>query len=480
MNPTASPPENGAAPSGSPGLLLWLIAIAFFMESLDTTILNTAVPTIAEALQVSPLSLKSVLASYMVSLAVFIPISGWMADRYGTRTVFSSAIGVFTLGSLLCGLSTNLPMLVVFRLLQGCGGAMMVPVGRLIIVRAFPKAELLRAMSFAAIPALIGPLLGPLAGGALVHYSHWRVIFFINVPIGLMGLFLVRRFLPNYSQESRKPLDSIGLILFGGGIALLSYVLEVFGEHTLGGTEMSCLAILSVLLLIAYRSHARHAESPLLDTGLFQVRTFRSAVSGSFVTRLGAGGVAFLLPMLYQIGLGYTPVQSGMLMMPQALMAMGLKASAQRILARYGYRAVLIGNTLALGVMIILFSTIHIGTPVWHVLALSCLFGSFSSLQYSSLNSLAFSDVSSAHSGGASSIVSTAQQLSLSFGIAIASLLAATFLPESSPASAAQIVTGIHRAFLVMGALTILSLGSFFELRRGDGASTAGSAPVEE
>src|SRR5580698_3074552 len=205
------------------------------MESLDTTILNTAVPAIAQALKVPPLSMKAVLASYTLSLAVFIPISGWMADRFGTRRVFASAIGLFTLGSLLCGMSSNIHVLVAFRVIQGCGGAMLVPVGRLTLVRTFAKSELLRAMSFVSIPALVAPMLGPIAGGLIVGYLHWRVIFFLNIPIGVAGLILVYLYLPNYSEKDVKPLDIVGLILFGSGIALLSYVLEIFGEHTLSG-----------------------------------------------------------------------------------------------------------------------------------------------------------------------------------------------------------------------------------------------------
>src|SRR5258708_7152665 len=219
-----------AAPSGSVKRVLpWLVAVAFFMESLDTTILNTAVPTIAKALAIAPLSMKAVMSSYTLALAVFIPISGWMADRFGTRRVFSAAIGLFTVGSLLCGISSNIHVLVACRILQGCGGAMMVPVGRLTMVRTFAKSELIRAMSFVAIPGLIGPMLGPVVGGLIVGYFHWRVIFFINLPIGILGLYMVYRHLPDYREERSHSLDTIGLILFGCGIALLSYVLEVFG-----------------------------------------------------------------------------------------------------------------------------------------------------------------------------------------------------------------------------------------------------------
>src|ERR1700678_3052229 len=221
----AQEPQDAQPSAAAKGLLPWLVAVGFFMESLDTTILNTAVPVIAHSLQVPPLDMKAVLASYTLSLAVFIPISGWMANRFGTRRVFASAIGIFTLGSFLCGISSNIHVLVADRILQGCGGAMMMPVGRLTMVRTFAKSELVRAMSFVAIPGLVGPMLGPLLGGLIVGYLHWRFIFFVNIPIGLTGLYLVYRHLPDYRAEHTHPLDTIGLILFGSGVALLSYVL---------------------------------------------------------------------------------------------------------------------------------------------------------------------------------------------------------------------------------------------------------------
>src|SRR6202041_2274307 len=266
-------PHSSPAPAtladSSRRLVPWLVAVALFMESLDTTILNTGVPTIAAALHVAPLSMKSVLASYTLSLAVFIPISGWMADRFGTRRVFSSAIGLFTLGSFLCGISSNIHTLVACRILQGCGGSMMVPVGRLTLVRTFGKADLLRTMSFVSIPALVAPMLGPIAGGLIVGYLHWRFIFFLNLPIGLAGLILVYIHLPDYREEQTPPLDVVGLILFGSGIALLSYVLEIFGEHTLSSREMSGLLALSIALLAGYGIHARTLPFPLLELKLF-------------------------------------------------------------------------------------------------------------------------------------------------------------------------------------------------------------------
>ena len=347
------------------------------MEMLDTTILNTAVPTIAKALDVAPLAMKSVLSSYSLSLAVFIPISGWVADKYGTRRVFFSAIALFTLGLHVCaGLVGNIHLLVLCRVIQGCGGAMMVPVGRLTLVRTFAKTELVRAMSFVSIPALVGPMLGPLAGGLIVGI-HWRLIFFVNIPIGLTGLFFVHRYLPDFRAEKTDPLDFVGLVLFGSGIALLSYVLEIFGEHTLGPGEITCLLLVSVGLLAAYGRHASTAPFPLLRMTLFRIRTFRLSVVGSFITRLGAGGMPFLLPLLYQIGLGYSPIESGLLIVPQSVTAIVLKFSIPHILARFGYRGVLMANTLAMGSIMTLFATITHATPMWLILTESAAFGFF-------------------------------------------------------------------------------------------------------
>jgi len=449
-------------------LLPWLVAVAFFMESLDTTILNTAVPAIAHALKVAPLSMKSVLASYTLSLAVFIPISGWMADRFGTRRVFASAIGLFTIGSFLCGISSNIHLLVACRILQGCGGAMMVPVGRLTLVRTFAKSELIRAMSFVAIPGLVGPMLGPIAGGLIVAYFHWRVIFFVNLPIGIAGLYLVYRHLPDY-RERTNPLDVIGLILFGSGVALLSYVLEIFGEHTLGAREILGLLAISILLLAGYGLHAARTAFPLLPLTLFRIRTFRAAVSGSFFTRLGIGGIPFLFPLLYQVGLGFTPIQSGLLMMPQAIAAMSLKLTMPRILARFGYRGVLVSNTVILGLLIAFFASIGVGTPVWLIVAQAFCFGFFTSLQYTSMNTLVYADVTEEQTSSASSIASTMQQMSISFGVATASLATAFFIPDRFRSSAPEMIHGIHQAFLVLGLLTILSTIVFSGLKSGDG-----------
>ena len=461
-------------------LLPWLVAVAFFMESLDSTILNAAVPAIAKALSVAPLSMKSVLSSYTLSLAVFIPISGWMANRFGTRRVFAGAIATFTLGSVLCGLSGNIHWLVVCRILQGCGGAMMLPVGRLTMVRTFAKSELIRAMSFVAIPGLIGPMLGPITGGLIIAYFHWSLIFFVNIPIGLAGLWMVYRHLPDYRETERQPLDLVGLILFGSGVALLSYVLEVFGEHTLSTREIAGLLVIGCALLGAYGLHSLRLAHPLLRLGLFRIRTFRTSVGGSFFTRLGIGGVPFLLPLLFQVGFGFTPVESGLLIMPQALAAMSLKLLMPGILRRFGYRRVLMSNTLLLGAMIALFSLVSAATPVWLIVAMVFAYGFFQSLQFTSMNTLAYADVDETQASGASTIASTAQLLSASFGIASASLVTALFVPDRFHADPGQLIRGIHDALVVLGAWTIVSTVVFRTLRRNDGAAVSRHGTAEE
>ena len=450
-------------------LLPWLVAVAFFMESLDTTILNTAVPAIAHALKVPPLAMKAVLATYTLSLAVFIPISGWMANRFGTRRVFASAIGIFTLGSFLCGISSDIHWLVAFRVLQGCGGAMMLPVGRLTMVRTFAKSELIGAMSFVAMPGLIGPMLGPVLGGLIIGYFHWSVIFFVNIPIGLCGLVLVHRHLPNYGEKRNYPLDIVGMVLFGSGISLLSYVLEVFGETTLSGREMLGLLSVSAALLGAYGLNTARTAHPLLRLSLVRIRSFRVAVTGNLFTRLGIGGIPFLLPLLYQVGLGYSPIQSGLLILPQALAAMSLKLTMPHILKRFGFRRVLIANTVFLGLMIFLFATIDAGTPVWMIVLMAFTYGFLTSLQYTSMNTLAYADVNEREASGASTIASTVQQMAVSFGVAAASFAANLFIPDRLHASAPQMIRGIHLALWALGALTIVSTIVFNELKSGDG-----------
>lgn len=457
--------------------LPWLVAMALFMEQLDTTIVNTAVPSMAESLGVSALSLKSVVATYILSLAVGIPISGWLADRFGTRRVFTTAISIFVFASFLCGISVNVPMLVFSRLLQGLGAAMMMPVGRLAIVRTFPKSQLLKALNFVIIPALIGPLLGPTLGGLIVHVTSWRAIFFVNIPIGMVALYFVIRHMPDYYGEKERPLDGVGLILFGSGVAILSWVLEVFGDNGMVGARALIWVVVSLILLGAYVWHARRMAEPLLRLSLFKIRTFRLAVLGGFITRLGVGGLPFLLPLMYQVGMKLPAWQSGLMMMPTAMAAMGMKVIAPRILKRLGYRQVLIVNTLMIGVTLVMFSLVTSNTPFEVIVLLALCQGFFNSLQFTSMNSMAYADVSQSDASMASTMASSFQQISLSFGLAIGSIVAAWFLGDVPQTDSEAVMSALHHAFTVMGLVTIVSAGVFYWLKPNDGQSVSQGEP---
>jgi EmrB/QacA subfamily drug resistance transporter len=480
--PRAAPDEARLnSPISIKTYLPWIVAIALFMEQLDATIVNTAIPSIAASLHVTPLSLKSVVTSYILSLAVGIPVSGWMADRFGTRRLFGFAIVLFTLSSVMCGLSLNSPMMVAARLLQGVGGAMMMPVGRLAIVRTFPKSELLRAMNFVIIPALIGPLLGPTVGGLIVHWVSWRVIFFINIPVGLAALYLVHRFMPDYHGHERQPLDVIGLILFSSGTAILSWLLEIFGEHTLDVMTMGLMLALSVALLAAYVWHAAERKYPLLKLSLLNVRTFRISVLGGFITRLGVGGLPFLLPLLYQLGLGLPAWKSGLLMMPTAAAAMGMKLISSKVLRRFGYRQVLIVNTICIGLTIGLFALVGPGTPIAAIVGIGLCQGFFNSLQFSSMNTLAYADIEGRDSSMASTSSSSFQQLSMSFGLATGSLVTAWFLGDVPQTDRAMVTSALHHAFVALAVVTMVSSFMFARLRREDGESISkGQAQAED
>ncbi|MBA5608758.1 DHA2 family efflux MFS transporter permease subunit [Duganella sp. FT3S] len=456
--------------------LPWVVATALFMEQLDSTIVNTAVPSMAASLQVTPLSLKAVVTSYILSLAVSIPVSGWMADRFGTRRVFTTAVAIFTIASILCGLAVNSPMLVAARLLQGFGAAMMMPVGRITIIRTFPKSELLRAMNFVIVPALIGPLLGPTVGGLIVHWLSWREIFFVNVPVGMAAIALALRYMPDYHGEQERPLDLIGLVLFGAGIALLSWLLEIFGEHRIDATSTGILFLLAASLLGAYVWHARDEPHPLLRLSLLRIRTFRVSVAGGFLTRLGMGGMPFLLPLLYQLGLGLPAWQSGLLMMPAAAAAMGMKFISVRLLSTFGYRRVLVVNTVLIGLTISLYSLVRAGTPIYAIVAIGLCLGFFNSLQFSSMNSIAYADVEGRDTSMASTIASSMQQLSMSFGLACGSLVTGWYLGGLPQTNRAALTSALHHAFLTLAVLTVLSSLTFWTLRKGDGDSTSKGA----
>jgi len=453
--------------------LPWVVAIALFMQQLDSTIVNTGIPAIADSLGTTPLALKAVVTSYILSLAVCIPLSGWLTERFGSRRVFLLALTTFLLSSIACGLAVNASMLIAARIPQGVSAAMMMPVGRMAIVRTFPKGELLRAMNFVIIPALLGPLLGPTVGGLIVHWLSWRDIFFVNVPVGLVALWFGYRYMPEYRSAQRQALDLRGLLLFVGGAGLLSWLLEIFGDHELGNGQALALLAVSLSLLAAYGWHALRVPMPLLRLTLLRVRTFRVSVLGGFVTRLGVGGMPFLLPLLYQVGMGLPAWQSGLLMMPAAAAAMGMKMIATAMLRRYGFRRVLTINTVLVACTVAGYSQVGVHTPMAVIVVLGLLMGLFNSLQYSSMNSMAYADIDEGDVSMASTMASTMQQMSMSFGLALGSLITGFFLaglPQTDPLA----VSGaLHHAFMTLAVLTLLSALSFRTLRDDDGESVS-------
>src|SRR5581483_2083833 len=321
-----------------------IVACAMFMQNLDSTIIATALPVIARSLNESPLQLNVAITCYLLSLAVFIPISGWTADRYGARHVFSGAIVVFTIGSIACGLSNSLWMLVVARIVQGMGGAMMVPVGRLVLLRTVPRSELVRGMSFVSVPALIGPIVGPPLGGLIVTYASWRWIFFINIPIGVIGLLLINLVIKNIEEGTPRPFDLAGFAWTGVGLATLAFGFETLGRGALPFWLSLSLLICGAVCVFFYVRHAARVDHPIIDFALLRIPTYAAATLGGFIFRIGTGALPFLLPLMLQVGFGLSPLKSGLLTFAQAAGAMTMKTSVTTVLRLFGFRNVLVGN----------------------------------------------------------------------------------------------------------------------------------------
>lgn len=441
--------------------LIWLVAAAFFMQTLDSTIVNTAAPSIALALDVNPIDLKTALTSYVLTLAICIPASAWLSDRFGTRRIFAASILIFTLGSLACGISQSLPQLIAARVLQGVGGALLMPVGRYVLVRAFGPRDFVAAMSAAGIPGLLGPVLGPLLGGVLSQYASWRLIFLVNVPVGLVGLWLNRSQMPDFRGE-RRPFDWVGFALFALASGMLLTAAEIGGDGDYLHAGITALVGLSCA--VGYWRYGRSARHPVADLSLLKVRSFAIAVGGGMCTRLGTAGLSFLLMLFLQVGCGWTPTAAGLMILPQAFAMILMKLLIDRILKRYGYRRTLFVNTALAAVLLACFALLGATTPWWAIAVLMFAYGFVMSLQYTSMNTLAFVDLPPERAAQASSLTSAAQYLVISFGIALSSWLLAAFL-DSRHHDAAAYVYGFRIAVLVMAALPLIAVYIFTRLR---------------
>jgi len=456
-----------------PRLLPLIVACALFIENMDSTVISTSLPAIARDLGTEPVALKLALTAYLLALAVFIPVSGWVADRFGARHTFTIAIAVFLAGSLGCAASGSLEALVAARFVQGMGGAMMVPVGRLVLLRTVPKEHLVQALSWLTIPALIGPMVGPPLGGFITTYFHWRWIFLVNVPIGVLGILLGRRFVPDV-REAIAPLDWRGFLLTGLGLAAAMFSFSTLGL-ALVPTGVAAVALAGGLAALAvYVLHARRHPRPLLDLRLFRLPTYRAGVAGGSLFRIGIGATPFLLPMMLQLGFGLSPVESGLLTFVSSIGAIFMKTIAARVLKRFGFRRVLVWNGLAAAALLASFGLFRPETPHALIIATLLASGCFRSLQFTSLNAISYAEVDSVRMGQASSLAGMVQQLSLSFGIAIGGYLLELFgWLGNRPAEHAG------NFYLAFGAVALIAASSAWPMWRlppEAGAQMAGRA----
>jgi EmrB/QacA subfamily drug resistance transporter len=453
-----------------------IIAVALFMENMDSTVIATSLPAIAANIGTNPLALKLAITSYLLSLAIFIPASGWTADRFGARTVFRAAIAVFVLGSIGCALSGSLTDFVIARVVQGMGGAMMTPVGRLVLIRSIPRRELLRAMTWVTTPALIGPVLGPPVGGFITTYASWHWIFLINVPIGLLGVVLATRFIEDIRAEQHERFDIVGMVLAGLGIAGVAFGFSVLGLNYLPWTVVAGLIAGGVCFIAAYLVHARHTAAPALDLTLFRLPTFFASVTGGFIFRLGLGALPFLLPLMLQVGFGMTPFQSGTITFATALGAMGMKWATTSILRRFGFRTILVVNSLISAALLAVCAAFTQATPVAVMMLLLLIGGFFRSLQFTSINTLAYADVEAARVSRATALVSVAQQLAVSAGVALGAL--AVELTVHVHGDGALEARDFPPGFLAVAAISALSVFIFARLSPDAGAELSNRMPA--
>lgn len=443
-----------------------IMATSIFMQMLDSTILNTALPSIAESLNESPLNMQNAIISYVLTLALFMPASGFLADKFGTRKTFILSLVLFSLGSVFCSLSQDLTQLVVSRVIQGLGGALMTPVGKLAMIKTYKKNELVKALNYAIIPALIGPVLGPLLGGYLVDYLSWHWIFIINIPFGIAGIILGMKYMPDY-HSGETHFDLKGFLIFAAASLLLSVSLELFG-NTQNITPILMIFILGFLLFYFYYRHAKKATNPLFPLNLFQVRTFRVGIVGNMVTRLGISSVPLLLPLMIQIAYGGSAVISGWIVAPMALTAMFGKNYVIRILNRFGYRKTLYYNTIILGILIVFLAVPGIADSLYWFVPIIALMGFFNSIQFTSMNTISIADLRNFHTSSGNSLLSVNQQLAVGFGISLGLLILNIFETQTNLISG-EIHNAFRYTFLTIGLLTILSSNVFKRLHFADG-----------
>jgi EmrB/QacA subfamily drug resistance transporter len=443
--------------------MLWLVATAAFMQMLDTTIVNTALPSMAASLGESPLRMQSVVASYALAVAMLIPASGWLADRLGTRRVFVAAVVLFSLGSLACAASRGLMELVAARVLQGIGGAMLLPVGRLVVLRVVPRADFLAAMSFVTLPGLIGPLVGPTLGGWLVQIASWHWIFLINLPLGVVGGIAALSVMPDLRQPVGR-FDSLGYALLAYAMVAISLSLNALSDEQPRHAAILILGVSGLASLVAYWLHAARAEQPLFPLALFKVHTFSVGILGNLFSRVGSGGMPYLIPLLMQVPMGYSPMHAGMMMIPAALAGMFSKRVVVPLVRKVGYRRVLVGNTVLVGLAMASFALVQPGLPLWIHAMQFAAFGAVNSLQFTAMNTLALRDLDGELASSGNSLLSMVMMLSMGLGVAVAGGLLGAFGGEGAGPQHVATLDAFRWSFICVGLVTLTSAAIFAQL----------------
>jgi EmrB/QacA subfamily drug resistance transporter len=450
-----------------------VVAVAFLMEQLDQTIIVTAVPQMAQSLEVSPLAMNLAITTYILALAIFIPVSGWFADRFGARRVFVCALALFTLGSILCGMAQNFPTLIATRALQGFGGAMMTPVGRLILIRSFPRSQLVTAMTYMTLPAILGPVIGPLLGGVLTQYLSWRWVFFVNIPFGVAGVFMALRFLEDTKSDAAAKFDFPGFLMVGIGFCLLEYGIENVGRPTIPPIAVGAVLAGALALLVAFFFYARRVAAPAVDLTLFRQRSFRISTLFGGLCRVGYNGVPFLLPLMLQIGFGVSPLVSGSLTFVSALSSLAVRPVLKHSLRLLGFKTVLIASAIGGMFVVGAFAFINPTTPYWITIILVAVFGLARATQFMSSNTLSYADVPAEQLSRATSLGGVLQQLSVSFGVSIGAMLLGIVTWGGAPLTTDR----FHEVFLLAAIVPLLGIPGFIFLKHEDGASVSGYRP---
>jgi EmrB/QacA subfamily drug resistance transporter len=458
-------------------LIPLIVATALFMENMDSTVISTSLPAIAADIGTSPLTLKLAITSYLLSLAVFIPASGWTADRFGARLVFSSAIAVFMAGSIGCALSGSVTDFVIARTLQGLGGAMMTPVGRLVLLRTIDKSALVNAMAWVTVPALVGPVIGPPLGGFITTYFSWHWIFLINIPIGLLGIFMALRFVDPIKSENPERFDLYGMVLAGVGLAGIAFGLSVAGLNLLPWSVVASLVAVGAIAMTLYVIHARRTASPVLDFGLLRLPTMRAAVIGGFMFRLGIGALPFLLPLLMQVGFGLSPFRSGLVTFSTAVGAMGMKTLAARMIRTFGFRNLMTVNAVISSVFLAACALFTITTPLLLIMIILVVGGFFRSLEFTAINTVAYAEVEPPQMSRATTLVSVNQQLAISAGVAIGAFCVETTLWIHHMQDLTAEV--FAPAFLVVSVISAMSALLFWRMPDDAGHEISGRKAVE-